>query len=88
LQTFIVHLLGTERWPFLQSSAAWPLMLPSFGAMLVGVVITYVPGLGPAFQLIHIHPSFYGFMIAAVLAYCFTVQAFKHVYIKVIGSWL
>lgn len=56
--------------------------------MLVGVVIPYVPGLGQAFQLIHIHPSFYGFMIAVVLAYCFTVQAFKHVYIKVIGSWL
>lgn len=42
-QTFIVHLLRTERVPFLQSRAAWPLQLSSFGAMVVGIAICYVP---------------------------------------------
>ena len=38
-----VHLLRTERIPFLQSRAAWPLMVSSFGTMVAGVVITYLP---------------------------------------------
>jgi len=88
VQTFIVHLLRTERWPFLHSRAAWPLILSSFGTMVLGVVIPYIPGLGPAFQLIHINPSFYGFMAAIVLGYCLAMQAFKYVYIKVFGTWL
>ncbi len=88
MQTFIVHLLRTERWPFLHSRAALPLTLSSFGTMVAGIVIPYIPGLGPAFQLIHIDPSFYGFMAAIVFAYCLAVQAFKHVYIKVFGTWL
>ena len=56
--------------------------------MVLGVVIPYIPGLGPAFQLIHINPSFYGFMAAIVLGYCLAMQAFKYVYIKVFGTWL
>ncbi|KAL0018340.1 hypothetical protein WJX77_006201 [Trebouxia sp. C0004] len=87
-QTFIVHLLRTERWPFLHSRAAWPLILSSFGTMVLGIVIPYIPGLGPAFQLIHIKPSFYGFMAAIVLGYCLSMQALKYVYIKVFGTWL
>jgi len=88
VQTFIVHLLPTERWPFLHSHAARPLIPSSFGTMVLGVVIPYIPGLGPAFQLIHINPSFYGFMAAAVLGYCLAMQAFKYLYIKVSGIWL
>lgn len=56
--------------------------------MMLGIVIRYIPGLGPAFQLIRINPSFYGFMAAIVLGYCLAMQAFKNVYIKVFGTWL
>lgn len=45
VQTFIVHLLRTERIPFIQSCAAWPLLLSSFGTMAAGIAICYVPGL-------------------------------------------
>ena len=65
-----MHLLRTERWPFLQSRAAWPLQLSSFSTMLAGIVMCYIPGLAGAFQLTEVpHPcseTASGFQLIAV----------------------
>ncbi|KAK9846484.1 hypothetical protein WJX81_005045 [Elliptochloris bilobata] len=87
-QTFIVHLLRTERWPFLQSRAAWPLQLSSFSTMAAGIAICYIPGLSGAFQLTHVPPSFYGFLTAIIACYCLMVQFIKFCYIRVFNAWL
>lgn len=88
VQTFIVHLLRTERWPFVQSNATWPLQLSSFGTMAVGIAVCYIPGMNSAFQLTEIDVRFYGFLVALVIGYSLTMQVFKFVYIKVFKSWL
>jgi Mg2+-importing ATPase len=83
-----VHLLRTEKIPFLQSTAAWPLLLSSFGTMAAGIIICYIPGLNAALSLTAIFPSFYGFLVAIVLGYCLWAQAVKALYIRVFQSWL
>lgn len=88
LQTFIVHLLRTERMPFFQSRAAWPLMLSSFGTMVAGIVICYIPGLNTAIGIIPVIPSYYVWMIGTTFLYCVAVQIYKNIYIKVFNSWL
>jgi Mg2+-importing ATPase len=88
VQTFIVHLLRTERIPFVQSRAAWPLMASSFGTMAVGVAVCYVPGLNRALSLEPIIPSYYVFLVATVLAYCVCTQMTKRIYIRVFNTWL
>lgn len=88
LQTFIVHLLRTEKIPFVQSRAAWPLMLSSFGTMAAGIAICYIPGLDSALSLTAIFPSYYAWLAGTVFAYCCAVQAVKWVYIRVLQSWL
>ncbi|CAL8460948.1 g479 [Coccomyxa elongata] len=87
-QTFIVHLLRTERMPFFQSRAAWPLMLSSFGTMVAGIVICYIPGLNTAIGIIPVIPSYYVWMIGTTFLYCVAVQIYKNIYIKVFNSWL
>lgn len=88
MQTFIVHLLRTEKIPFLQSTAAWPLLVSSFGTMTAGIVICYIPGLQKLLSLVQIYPIYYLFLAATVMAYCVTVQLFKIAYIHVFNSWL
>ena len=87
-QTFIVHLLRTEKIPFLQSTAAWPLLLSSFGTMAAGIAICYIPGLNAALSLTAIFPSFYAFLVAIVAGYCVWAQLVKGLYIKTFRSWL
>ncbi len=87
-QTFIVHLLRTERIPFISSCAAWPLMLSSFGTMAAGIAICYVPGLNGALSLEPIIPSYYGYLAATVAGYCMCTQIIKRLYIRVFNNWL
>ena len=47
-QTLIIHVIRTNRIPFLQSWASWPLLVTTAIIMLVGALLPYSP-LGPAF---------------------------------------
>ena len=87
-QTFIVHVLRTERIPFIESCAAWPLMLSTFGVMAFGVAICYIPGLSTAVALTPVIPSYYIWMIGTIALYCVTVHVYKIIYIRVFKSWL
>ncbi len=40
-QTLIIHVIRTNRIPFLQSWASWPLLLTSFLIMLIGIAIPF-----------------------------------------------
>lgn len=42
-QTLIIHVIRTNRIPFLQSRASWPLSLTTFFVMLVGVSLPFTP---------------------------------------------
>ncbi len=88
LQTFIVHMLRTEKIPFIESRAAWPLMLSSFGTMAFGVAICYIPGLNAAVGLSPVVFSYYAYLIGTTLAYCVAIQVYKWIYINTFHSWL
>ena len=81
-------MLRTEHVPFLQSRAAWQLMLSTFGCMGLGVVLCYVPGLNATLGLTQLPGGYYAIVTGIVTAYCLLVQAFKLVYIRVHGQWL
>ena len=42
-QTLIIHVIRTNRIPFLQSRASWPLMVMSAVVMLIGIGLPYSP---------------------------------------------
>jgi Mg2+-importing ATPase len=49
-QTLIIHIIRTNRIPFLQSHASWPLVLTTVLVMLVGMWLPFSP-LGPRWAL-------------------------------------
>lgn len=89
-QTLVVHMLRTEHIPFLQSRASLPLLLSTFGAMAVGNIVPYIPGLGKGgfLDMAAVPGSFYGFIVAIVVAYCLLVACVKVAYKRVFGMWL
>ena len=88
MQILAVHLLRTERIPFLQSWAAWPLLASSFGMIAVGLALCYIPGVHTALSLTAVVPGYYGWLMGILVLYCLIVQLLKVLYITTFRTWL
>ena len=89
-QTFVIHLLRTERIPFIQSWAALPVLASTFGAMAIGYTIPYIDGFGRNgfLRMAAVPPIWYAMLAAILAAYCFVVQCTKILYKRWSESWL
>lgn len=87
-QTLIVHMIRTRRIPFVQSNAAWPLMLMTFAIMAIGIIIPFT-SFGSYIGLMPLPLSYFPWLIAILLSYCVLTQVIKQWYIKKFGGkWL
>lgn len=86
-QTLIVHLIRTSKKPFLQSRAAWPLMLSTIAVALAGLVIPYT-FVGVALDMARLPGAFYVWLGVILAGYALTVELVKRYYVKRHGQWL
>ncbi len=86
-QTLIVHMIRTRRIPFIQSNAAWPLMLMTFAIMGIGIAIPFT-SFGSYIGLMPLPMSYFPWLIATLLCYCVLTQLIKMWYIRRFGKWL
>ncbi len=86
-QTLIVHMIRTRRIPFVQSNAAWPLMLMTFAIMALGIAIPFTP-FGAYIGLMPLPLSYFPWLVAILLSYCVLTQVIKMWYIRRFGKWL
>jgi Mg2+-importing ATPase len=75
-QTLIIHVIRTNRIPFLQSHASVPLMVTTAGIMLAGVWLPSSP-LGPALGFTHLPHLYWPLLALTLLAYMALTQAVK-----------
>ncbi|RCS29286.1 magnesium-translocating P-type ATPase [Rhodanobacter denitrificans] len=86
-QTLVVHMIRTRRIPFLQSSAAAPVLGLTTAIIAIGMLIPYT-GLGHKLGMLEMPPVYYAWLAATVLAYCALTQLVKVIYIRRYGRWL
>jgi Mg2+-importing ATPase len=82
-----VHMIRTEKVPFIQSRAALPVMLLTSAIMAVGVYLPY-SRFGSALGLAHLPHSFFWWLVATLLAYGALTQIVKSWYIRRFQAWL
>jgi Mg2+-importing ATPase len=75
-QTLIIHVIRTNRIPFLQSQASRPLVLTTVLVMLVGMWLPFSP-LGPDLGFVHLPPLYWPLLLATLLGYVLLTQAVK-----------
>jgi Mg2+-importing ATPase len=86
-QTLIVHMIRTEKVPFLQSTAA-PVVLATTAAIIaIGIWLPFSP-LAPALKLQSLPGAYFYYLPLVVLSYCLLTQAVKVLYIRRFRSWL
>lgn len=86
-QTLIVHMIRTERVPFLQSTAAPVVLATTAAVMLAGLVLPFTP-LASAIHLQALPAKFFIYLGLVLPAYCLLTQLVKTYYIRRFRSWL
>jgi P-type Mg2+ transporter len=86
-QTLIVHMIRTEKVPFIQSTASSPVLLLTAVIMLAGCAIPFTP-LGAAVGMVHLPATYWPLPLVTLLAYCILTQFFKVLYIRKFHEWL
>jgi len=83
-QTLIVHMIRTPRIPFVESRAAWPLLLTTAAIMAIGVFIPMGPVAG-YFKMEALPPLYWPFLVAILLGYAALTTVVKRHYIHRFG---
>jgi Mg2+-importing ATPase len=78
-QTLIVHVIRTDRLPFIQSRASWQLTLTTFTIMLAGAILPYSPLAAPL-GFVPLPASYWPLLLVTLLCYVGLTQLVK--------SWL
>lgn len=85
-QTLVVHMLRTRKVPFIQSTAALPVLLTTVTIMAIGIYVPFSP-LGAWVGLEPLPWSYFPWLVGILLSYCLVAQSTKWIYIRRFGRW-
>jgi P-type Mg2+ transporter len=80
-QTLIIHVIRTNKIPFLQSRASWPLIVTSAIIMGIGIWLPFSP-MAPALHFTPVAGSFWPIVVGILLSYIVLTQLVKMWLIK------
>ncbi|PWU06179.1 MAG: magnesium-translocating P-type ATPase [Verrucomicrobia bacterium] len=86
-QTLIVHMIRTQKIPFIQSTASATVLISTTVIMAVGTVIPFT-AFGTSVGMVPLPASFFPWLAVTLLGYCALTQVLKTAYIKRFGDWL
>jgi Mg2+-importing ATPase len=84
-QTLIVHIIRTNKIPFLQSTASLPLIATTLTVMATAVLLPFSP-LAGYLGFVPLPPSFWGWMAGTLLCYTVLTHFMKTLFIRRYGA--
>jgi Mg2+-importing ATPase len=86
-QTLIVHMIRTEKIPFIQSIAAPIVLATTAIVMAVGIWLPFSP-VASAIRLQPLPAGYFAYLPLVLVAYCLLTQVVKVFYMRRFQSWL
>lgn len=83
-QTLIVHMIRTNKIPFLQSRATWPLTLTTLAVMAIGIWVPFSP-IGHYAKMSALPFSYFGWLFVTILCYAILTQIVKAWFVRRYG---
>ena len=80
-QTLIIHVIRTNRIPFVQSRASWPLVATTVAVMAVGLWLPVSP-LASALGFVPLPGLYWPILGLTLLCYLALTQIVKHVLLR------
>jgi Mg2+-importing ATPase len=84
-QTLIIHVIRTNKIPFIQSRASWPLILTSVIIVVVGAWLTVSP-LAKTLGFVPLPPLYWLFLAIMLLGYAILTQVVKTWFVRRFGE--
>jgi len=84
-QTLIIHIIRTNKIPFIQSRASWPLILTSVIIVAVGTWLTVSP-LAETLGFVPLPPLYWLFLAIMLLCYAILTQVVKVWFVRRFGE--
>jgi len=84
-QTLIIHVIRTNKIPFIQSRASWPLVITSLVIVAVGVWLTISP-LANTLGFVSLPPRYWMFLGLMLLGYALLTQVVKTWFVRRFGE--
>jgi Mg2+-importing ATPase len=75
-QTLIIHIIRTNKIPFFQSRASWPLLITTLTVMAFGAWLPYSP-LASSLGLTHLPGMYWPILLLTLVAYTSLTQGVK-----------
>ncbi|GAP22092.1 magnesium-translocating P-type ATPase [Leptolinea tardivitalis] len=75
-QTLIIHVIRTNRIPFIQSRASWPLIITSIIILGIGIGLTFSP-LAGALGFVALPSTYWLYLAGMIVAYILLTQVIK-----------
>lgn len=87
-QTLVVHMIRTEKIPFIQSRASNSMMVMSLLSVLTGLLIIFVEPLRTAIDFAPLPANYWGWLVGIIVLYMVLIQFVKKMYIKKFNDWI
>jgi Mg2+-importing ATPase len=84
-QTLIIHVIRTNRIPFVESRASWPLVVTFVIIVSVGAWLTISP-LAGALGLVPLPPVYWALLAGMLLSYVALTQVVKQWFVRRFGD--
>jgi Mg2+-importing ATPase len=84
-QTLIVHVIRTNKIPFVQSAASLPLTLTTLAVMGAAIALPFSP-LAGYLGFVPLPASFWGWMAATLIGYVILTHAMKTYFVHRYGA--
>ena len=86
-QTLVVHMIRTEKIPFIQSRAAKPVLMLTFTIIVIGTILPFTAA-GAFFSMTSLPLAFFPWLGVILVCYMTLTQLVKTVYIKKFKTFL
>lgn len=86
-QTLIIHLIRTNKIPFVQSRSSKQLLISTFAIVAIALIISFT-GIATIFDLSKLPLMYMAWIAGLMCVYIALIQIFKKIYIKRTKEWL
>ena len=86
-QTLVIHLIRTEKIPFIKGHAAWSVTLLTFLGAGIATIIPFT-AFGNALKLSVLPPAFFAWLLLTIILYMALVTVVKKIYVRKYGELL
>ncbi|MGX9339769.1 magnesium-translocating P-type ATPase [Mycoplasma sp. 332] len=87
-QTFVIHLLRTDKVPLIKSNASTPVIISTLTGVALVTALPYIPKLNTSLQLAPLPSIFYAWLALLLSTYTFLVIITKIIYRKIYKHFL